>query len=439
MNNESKNKCNFCDREFSSKICLLRHQKTTKSCLQLQGKDKDEMVIECQKCKKRLGIQYYKQHKIKCEMYEEEIKKSKLYDQTKESFEFLKNENIELKNLVNKYDLELKEERFTSKYKYELEIKEERLNIKSLLDKCEQELKEERLNIKSLLERYEKEIKDHLNTKSLLERYESEIKEDKELITKLKVEVMEYKSYNKILKEQNDKLQSISTGVTMKLAEKPTTTININMPLTNEVLRNCATTFTIDNAYNINGLTKHLTRSLEDHITCTDPSRNIFKYLNEKEEEIVDPDLEMLLPQYLNTIKDRNNFLYKEVFEYFNKNNVPLDAQTEYSVFYNALNNIIEKNGQQSKYTEKCKQHMVRECRKQFLDKNKKKDKILVKKLTDEEMMINIIESGGNVTDYINKVFPYNEDETDEQFFYRRSMEDLFRQKKREWKEKNKC
>ena len=70
------------------------------------------------------------------------------------------------------------------------------------------------------------------------------------------------------------------------MASRPTNTnnahktvvINTNVPLTNEVLRQCADTFSIENAKNINGITRHFTESLEDHITCQDSSRNIFKY-----------------------------------------------------------------------------------------------------------------------------------------------------------------
>jgi hypothetical protein len=250
------------------------------------------------------------------------------------------------------------------------------------------------------------------------------------------------------LEKQIEKFHLSSTSITMKLAEKnntvnnvnnKTVVINNNPPLTNEVLRQYANTFTIDNAYNINGITKHLTSSLENHILCTDPSRNIFKYTNEKDEEIIDKDLEILLPHYLTSIKDRNNFLYKEVFDYFKNNNVPISVQTDYKIFYEALNNIINKNGHQSKYSEKCKQHMVRECKRRFLDKNKNKDKEITKKLTVEEVMKNVIETGGTVNDFIKILFPtfLNEEveETDDEIKYRRDMEDMFIKKKREWRE----
>ena len=379
---ENENICSFCSKEFSSKTSLNNHQRTVKSCLKLQGKEEKESTVECVNCKKILAVRSFKQHKIKCDILSEKTNKEK---------QDLEEENKKLKSINEQYELELKK-------------------IASYKDKYEAELKEERM-----------------------------------IINKLRMELVEYKSYNTILKEQNEKLQSISTSITMKLADKTTTinnnnnnkTVVINSPLTNEVLRQCATTFTIDNAYNISGITKHLTSSLEEHITCTDSSRNIFKYKNEKDEEIVDQDLEILLPQYLSALKDRNNFLYKEVFEYFKKNNVSLNEQTDYNIFYRALNDIIEKTGQQNKYTEKYKQHMVRECKRQFLEKNKNKEKVITKKLSIEEIMMNIIETEGSLNDFLNKAFQdyvNDEEETDEEFQYRREMEDMFRKKKKEWK-----
>ena len=50
---------------------------------------------------------------------------------------------------------------------------------------------------------------------------------------------------------------------------------------------------------------------------------------------------------------------------------------------------------------------------------------------------LNVIETGGSVHDFVDRFFiEYNmDDETDEQFTYRREMEDLFRVKKKAWKE----
>ena len=374
------NICNFCSKEFSSKVNLLQHQRTVKSCLILQGKQ--EETVECENCKKVLAVRSYKQHKLKCDLM---VKK--------------------VSEIIKKDDPYIEKEK---------EIKE----LRELIDKQKVEIKD----LSFLVDKYKSDI-------IYLEKENEKLKYAKELLEK-----------------QVDNLQSISTSVTMKLAEKVNTvnTVNNNnktvvintTQITNEVLRQCANTFTIDNAYNIDGITKHLTSSLEDHIVCTDPSRNVFKYTNEKDEEIVDRDLDILLPQYLTAIKDRNNFLYKEVYDYFKKNNVSFNEQTDYVVFYQALNNIIEQKGQQSKYTEKCKQHMVRECKRRFLEKNKNKDKTLTKKLTTEEVMMNIIETGGSVNDFIKIMFPaflYDDiEETEEECKYRREMEDMFIKKKRE-------
>jgi len=377
-----ENICNFCMKEFINKINLTRHQSTTKSCLKLQGKT--ELTIECTNCKKRLVVEYYKQHKIKCDA--EYSEKSKSYNDLSDKHKITEKNNKKLK-------IEL------------VEAKEAH----------------ERINVT---------VNDLKASLVLME------KENEKL-----------QSIINVLREQNEKLHSSSTSVTMRLVDKASTVNNTNNTnntvviqtnqLTNDVLRQCASTFTMMNAYNIKGITKHLTSSLEEHITCTDPSRNIFKYTNEKDEEIVDQNLEILIPQYLTAVKDRNDFLYKEVFEYFKANNVSLSVQTDYRVFYNALNSIIEKTGQQNKYTEKCKQQMVRECKRQFLEKNKNKEKTITRVLTVEDVMMNVIETGGSVHDFVDRFFrEYNmDDETDEQFTYRRQMEDLFRVKKREWRE----
>ncbi len=374
MSSNDNHICNYCSKKFSNKVNLLRHQETTKSCLKIQGKD--TVNIECSNCKKMLVVEYYKQHKIKCDMEYKEI--------------------IELKE---KYSL--------------LEKKYKGLEISHNKD-------ENKYN----------ELKDNYNS--------------------LNIELIETRIKIGLLKDEKNKLETkldIYEKRLFDMASRPNTTntnnnnktvvINTNIPLTNDVLRQCASTFTIHNARNIDGITKHLTSSLEDHITCTDPSRNIFKYTNEKDEEIVDTDLENLLPQYLTALKDENNFLYKEVFDYFKANNVSLNEQTDYNIFYNALNAIIERKGQQNKYSDKMKKYIVRQCKKQFLEKNKNKEKDIAKDLTHEDIMTIIIKNGGNLYDFVDRVFDIEDidNETDEQFRYRRKMEDLFKQKKKEYKE----
>ena len=368
--------CDFCKKDFSTKGVLLSHQNTAKYCLVIQGKNVE------------------KNSNFKCEYCDK---------------------TFTLKHNLNDHIGICKE-----KQKKEIENRDKKLN------------KEHNNEIKKIREEYNNEIKkikdDHTKEVSYYKReYKKEIEVLNQIISKLesKLETYEKKLFD----------MASRPNTTHNNSNNKTVVINTNLPLTNEVLRQCATTFTIDNARNIDGITKHLTSSLEDHISCTDPSRNVFKYTNEKDEEIVDTDLENLLPQYLTALKDENNFLYKEVFDYFKTNNVSLSEQTDYNIFYNALNAIIERKGEQNKYSEKMKKYIVRQCKKQFLEKNKNKEKEIAKELTDEEIMMCTIKSGGSINSFLYRLFDMEDldNETDEQFAYRRKMEDLFKQKKKEY------
>ena len=382
--------CEFCKKDFSTKGVLLSHQKTAKYCLEIQGINiKNNCNFKCDYCDKTFTLKHnLNDHNSIC--------KQKKIKETED-------------NKIKEYDVEIKK----IKDEHKKEINDRDNQIKKIKDEYKKEINQKDDQIKKIRDDYEREHK-------------KEVELLNQIISKLEAKL---ESYEKRLFDMASRPNTTNTN-------NKTVVINTNIPLTNDVLRQCATTFTIENARNIDGITKHLTSSLEDHITCTDPSRNIFKYTNEKSEEIVDADLENLLPQYLIALKDENNFLYKEVFDYFKVNNVSLSAQTDYNIFYNALNAIIEQKGQQNKYSDKMKKYIVRQCKKQFLDKNKHKEKEITKELTDEEIMMNVIKSGGNLYDFVDRLFDIEDidNETDEQYEYRRNMEDLFKKKKKEWK-----
>ena len=389
--------CEFCNKEFTMKGNLISHQKTTKYCLEKQGKNLSE-DFKCDYCDRIFTLKNnLNDHISICK----EKKKKEIEDNK------IKECNDEIKNIKDEYTKE---------------IKERDDKIKKIKD----EINHKDNEIKKIKDEYEKE-------RTYCDReHKKEVELLNQIIGKLEAKL---ESYEKRLFDMASRPNTTNTNNNHK-----TVVINTSSPLTNDVLRQCATTFTIENARNIDGITKHLTASLEDHITCTDPSRNIFKYTNDKDEEIVDAELENLLPQYLTALKDENNFLYKEVFDYFKVNNVSLNEQTDYNIFYNALNAIIERKGQQNKYSDKMKKYIVRQCKKQFLEKNKNKEKEIAKELTDEDIMMIIIKNGGNLYDFVDRVFDIEDidNETDEQFEYRRKMEDLFKQRKREWKSNSK-
>ena len=158
------NICNFCNKEFSNRVNLLQHQKTVKSCLKLQGKQEDESSTECINCKKVFSIKYYKNHKIKCDLIVEKTKKDK---------DDLEEQNKKLKSINEQYELKL-------------------MNFRIYNDKLK-----------------------------------SELEESNSYNEKIKMELVEYKTMISLLEKHNEKLHSISTSITMKLAEK-TTTINNN-------------------------------------------------------------------------------------------------------------------------------------------------------------------------------------------------------------------
>jgi hypothetical protein len=333
---------------------------------------------------------------------------------------------------------------FTTKYRLQEHLNKT-CKEKSLKNQEKEQMKheEELKKIKNEHKKKEKDLRDEKDKYygekiTLLNKQYQDKLEEKEKTHQDKIKLLD-----KQIAELNKRLEKFE-NVVIDHSKRTGTTNNTSniivnnhtMPLTNEVLRQCANTFTMDNAYTLNGITKHLTASLEDHITCTDSSRNVFRYTNDKDEEIVDQNLENLLPQYLTAVKDRNNFFYKEVLDYFEKNHATMDIKMEHSILHNALNNIIQRKD--SEYAEKCKKKMVRECRRQFLDKNKNKDKEIAKEMTIDEIMIEIIETGGSVGEFVKRCFEYDiDDETDEEFTHRRKMEDLFLEKKREWKAKH--
>ena len=257
--------CEFCKKDFSTKGVLLSHQKTAKYCLEIQGINiKNNCNFKCDYCDKTFTLKHnLNDHNSIC--------KQKKIKETED-------------NKIKEYDVEIKK----IKDEHKKEINDRDNQIKKIKDEYKKEINQKDDQIKKIRDDYEREHK-------------KEVELLNQIISKLEAKL---ESYEKRLFDMASRPNTTNTN-------NKTVVINTNIPLTNDVLRQCATTFTIENARNIDGITKHLTSSLEDHITCTDPSRNIFKYTNEKSEEIVDADLENLLPQYLIALKDENNFLYK--------------------------------------------------------------------------------------------------------------------------------
>jgi hypothetical protein len=116
------NVCSFCYKEFSSKVNLLQHQRTVKSCLKLQGKHEEK--IECENCKKSLACRSYKQHKVKCDVLFEK-KKQEESKKIVSSYENVIKENKNFLSIIEKYKLDINFlEKENEKLKYAIELLE---------------------------------------------------------------------------------------------------------------------------------------------------------------------------------------------------------------------------------------------------------------------------------------------------------------------------
>jgi len=107
MNISEKHICEHCSKEFCSKATLIRHKKTTKSCLEIQGKE--DVAMECINCKKFFAMQYYKQHIEKCDIVFEKVKNE--YKEQQKEIEKIRGQNKKISETNSKLKTELQESR----------------------------------------------------------------------------------------------------------------------------------------------------------------------------------------------------------------------------------------------------------------------------------------------------------------------------------------
>jgi hypothetical protein len=105
--------CKFCKNNFSTKSNLNSHQKGSKYCLKIQGKEFKKSEFLCEDCNKKLSSkQKLNQHQTRCFSYKERIIKEtihKEYKTTIESLNILKNQVKDHKKTIEKMSEEYKE------------------------------------------------------------------------------------------------------------------------------------------------------------------------------------------------------------------------------------------------------------------------------------------------------------------------------------------
>ena len=253
--------CEFCNKELCSNSALNYHKKTAKYCLKLQGVEiKNNEVFTCEFCNKDFSLKHHlSTHKLVCK--------------NKEKYE-----------LINKIKEELKEQFEKEKE----ELKEQFEKEKEELKKCFEKEKEELQEFFKKEIRYKENIINDLKVKEKIIR-ELQYKED--IISELKEEKSELKGQLMTLKDDHSVLKEI--------AKQPKHTTNNTLHITSSIDFDNIDKIkdVIDNDFNINyaidgqkGVAKFVKEKLlqDDSgnymYVCTDPSRQIFKYKDNKGE-----------------------------------------------------------------------------------------------------------------------------------------------------------
>ena len=212
--------CNFCNKIFSSKSSLTVHQNTTKYCLKLQGKIEEDGNFTCEHCNKKFTVK---------------------------------------SNLLTHYAA----------------CKEKEINDN--LEKLEEQLRKE---FNKEQEQLQKEFNHTLKEK------EDEINELKQKVAELNGRLFTLKDDRELIKEIAKQPKS-TTNTTINNTLNITTSLDFdNIDKIKDVIEN---DFNID--YAINGQ-KGIAKFVKDKLLkdengksiyiCTDPSRQIFKYKDDK-------------------------------------------------------------------------------------------------------------------------------------------------------------
>ncbi len=227
--------CEFCKKILSTIYSLKSHQKTVKSCLQLQGKLNDDVYLSCEYCDKKFTIKnnlisHYKTCKEKKYQSSIENKKDK-------EIQKLKDNNDEKDKEIQR----LKDEHYKILTKKELEIKKDKIKM----------------------EKYKKEI------------------------DKLKEELYDMKGQLKILTKNNDCLFDIAKQPKISHTNNKILSIQSHLDFSNTEYVKQLIDEKYDKKYLFQGQ-KGVAQFAVDYIlkddtgqlkyVCTDPSRQIFKY-----------------------------------------------------------------------------------------------------------------------------------------------------------------
>jgi len=301
-------KCEFCDKELSSKSILKTHQLKTRYCLERQkllNIDVNIVNIPCQYCDKNFTHKHKRDsHQDKC------VGKDK-------------------KELIAKYEKELE----TQKMKYETEVVIIKLDLETQKIKYEKDLETQKIKYEKDLEtqkiKYEKDLEKALETIKERDIQISDLKDEKVSI------------YSGLFNKEHDFILNQNS----KMADRQSVTNNTikgkyvimnALNLSQEKMYSIKDTYTL-NHYERGGIGQAdwvIENILKDEsgnlvYRCTDKNRKNFNYRNEAGDIVTDIEAkklkEAILPIMTTKLREYKKIKYNELSEVDDDDNSLLD------------------------------------------------------------------------------------------------------------------
>ena len=199
-------KCEFCEKEFKTKTIVNLHQKTTKYCLEKQGKELDNKY-ECQYCKNK----FTRKERLNTHLEICSVKINDNKEKENKKIDKLETENKELKKQYNEMKELLENKNKELERQYD-EMKELLENKNKLIDDLKFELKEKNKAIEKVEDKLYKILekavdKPNTNTEKLISHSLSSSKVESKEKEDIQNEINITEKYN-ILVKHNSSLKS---------------------------------------------------------------------------------------------------------------------------------------------------------------------------------------------------------------------------------------
>jgi hypothetical protein len=268
--------CVYCNKEYSNKYVLTNHQKTAKKCLKLQDELKNNQ-FQCQYCSKKFSTKFnLSQH--------EKTSKSCYMTRSDDT-------RVELTLFDCSYcQKSFSKKKYLDKHFIGCSVLNEKKQIEDKLQKLEYEYKDDKQKLTLQVKEFQDEIK------SLNKQLDNGRLENNTLATKLKEVEKQLIKQENLNKHLQDRLLEKATTKTNNTTNTTNNNIDLKLFISEEVVNQ-----KIQSKFNkthlvhgYNGIANFIKSEIVTNeegkllYTCSDPSRQIFNYIDEKGNEVKD-------------------------------------------------------------------------------------------------------------------------------------------------------